>query len=236
MELTAWRRIKENHLQTLIRSQFTLAVGLLFIPLFSGAARAATIPLTRCGQITQPGSYHLVQDLVADSLICIEVLQANDVEMHLDGYTIRGGIAIMVRDASNVSITGSGTIETPGFGIYVRGGTGLKVVGVTIRSSALSGNGVRLELLGGATVIGNTIVNTDVTNTAGGIVMLGAKDSIIRSNTVSGFFSGIIAAGSDGNLLQSNTVSSIQFDLRDQSGCGANTWKSNTFTTSFGCF
>jgi len=227
---------RRTELYTLFRSRLTLIGGLLFLPLLGGTAGAATIPITGCGTISQPGNYHLTQDLQATTFLCI-VVTSNNVEIHLDGYTIHGtGKGILVSNAANVSITGSGRIEANVVGINVLGVNGITITGVTVSVSIDAVAGIYLlEGTANATLINNTLSTYPGNGATGSFgIVLSANDSIIRSNTVSGFGAGVVVAGS-GSLIQANTASGNRLDFGTSEPCGSNTWKGNKFTTSSGC-
>ena len=217
-------------MHVLTRSHLSRAAVLFALPLLCSAGGRA-ISITSCQTIQQSGNYHLVQDIATDvaGATCIEVL-ASDVELHLDGFTIRSANAgIRVNAAHNVSITGSGTIEAA-LGIIAFGGaSGTKIVNVTIRADA--SYAVHLNHATDAVIVGNTLISSATGVGSTGVHIFLSNDNIVRANKVSGFTYGITLVASSGNLVQANTVSTLLYDLRDVSTCGANTWKANTYTT-----
>jgi hypothetical protein len=95
--------------------------------LLAGSASAAGVTfISSCPfTITQPGQYHLAQDLTCGGFAVI--ISSNDVEVHFDGHTLTGVGALIGIDAlnvSNISIFGSGTITGFRNGIVFQGVTG----------------------------------------------------------------------------------------------------------------
>jgi hypothetical protein len=228
---------KENGLPTNFRSQLILAIG-LFLPMLGSAVAAPMIPITQCGTITQPGNYHVMNDLQAGNanFVCL-LVTSSDVAIYLDGNTIHGtGQGILVENAAHVSVMGSGAIEAYIVGVNVVNVTDFKMVNVTVTVSVEGSAAVMLiEGTTDVTLIDNTLATSPGNGQTGGFgIVLAANDGTIRANRISGFGGGITVF-STGSIIQANKLSGNRVDLLENSPCGANTWKSNKFTTSHGC-
>jgi parallel beta-helix repeat protein len=209
---------------------FALFASLVLI---SGANADVTF-ITSCPyMITQPGQYHLAQDLTSDK-ICITVA-ANDVELHFDGHALTGpggsSTGIDSVGVTNLSIHGQGTITGFGTGIFLADNSGALIVNITTTNSRFQG-----ILIGGGS--GNTLISNTANGNGNGIQLDGAtNNNTVRANETDGNKIGIaVFSRSTGNLLQANQAhNNTIFDLEDLNPppC-ANTWKSNHFGTSGG--
>ncbi len=133
--------------------------------------------------------------------------------------------------------------------------------GTIVRSNDISGNvrvGVDISNFSDNNVVEDNIINNNgiVAGQQGGVAIFNGKDNVIRNNALSNNFDGILIE-SPRNLVEGNVVSGSSqtgivissdgapstvmkntvlgsglADMSDGSaGCGANTWKNNTFQT-----
>ncbi len=207
--------------------------------LLASSASAAVTPISQCGVITQPGDYHVAQDLSGGSP-CIWVQSTNDVKIHLDGHTVQGEYTgIAVQNSSNVSIIGNGTVEAVAQAIVILGGSGITIVDVTVNLLRFDAEyGIQLAGTTNATLISNTVtvaLPPGLGNSGQGIAVTGGSGNILRANDVSRFGIGLFVVDSTGNLFQANTIKDSTFrDIEENDPCGSNTWNANQFTTSNG--
>jgi parallel beta-helix repeat protein len=214
---------------------FALLASLVLI----SRANADVTFITSCPfTITQPGQYHLAQDLTCAGVQAgIDVL-ANDVELHFDGHTLTGsgpgtslfGV-ITGSGVTNLSIHGDGTITGFVIGIGLINNSGALIVNITTNR-----NQTCIAIVQGGS--GNTLISNTANGCFGGIVLEETNNNTVRANKTDGNGIGIfVTAGSTGNLLQANQAhNNTIVDLRDDNPgppC-ANTWKSNHFETSVG--
>jgi hypothetical protein len=195
--------------------------------------------------LSQPGQYHLSQDLDCSGLPLFGggsaiTITGPDVELHFDGHTMTGPSATIVPSnhgvrvqGANASIIGSGTISNFVFGILVDpGANGARIVNMTVTH-----NRAGIEIRANDC----TVLSTTADENGSGIAIFGinvfggGRNNLIRSsqaNSNSGF--GIGAAGDAvDNLIQANKAhNNGQFDLGTEN-CNSATWKSNQFDTSF---
>jgi parallel beta-helix repeat protein len=206
----------------------------VFAALLIGNAHAGVTFISSCPYtISQPGQYHLAQDLICGSNGI--VVAANDVELHFDGHTLTGpgaGFGVLTNlGVSNLTIHGNGTITNFLTGILLREGTsGALIVNMTANNN--NDTGIVVEG-SGHTLISNTANG----NQAAGIELVRTTNNTVRANETDGNkFNGVLAIDSTGNLLQANQAHNNNggFDLVDTSSGCVNTWKSNHFETSGG--
>lgn len=165
---------------------FLLGMLVLSFAAFGQRAAAAPTSITTCGDLTQPGSYVLANNLsAAPHTPCLGVL-ANDVTIDLSGFTIDGqcddssvvlclatsqGIGDGGGPRENVTIR-NGTIKRFADGIHIFGnqikvehvtlnrnqGTGIYTVeSATITDNVVNGNRVGIQVGSASVVTGNTV-------------------------------------------------------------------------------
>ena len=150
--------------------------------------RSGDRPIVRSTVITEPGSYTLLRDITSSEPIRI---LASGVTLDLNGHQL------------NASTRGTGV------GIGVEGATG-----VTIKNGRVGGFMMNVRLMNSTnvTVSGLSIVGTDLAPSGGpsemGIVLLNARASFIKGNTISNVNLGIFVrgGGSTGNRIFENLV------------------------------
>src|SRR5712691_10950502 len=88
------RNMLQNNRSTALSGASTLtllAAGLL-LAIAPARARADVTPISSCPYtISQPGQYHITQDLTCPVNGTAITISANDVELHFDGHTLDGG-------------------------------------------------------------------------------------------------------------------------------------------------
>jgi parallel beta-helix repeat protein len=211
---------------------FALLASLVLI----SRANADVTFITSCPYfITQPGQYHLAQDLTCnDDGIHVA---ANDVELHFDGHTLTGpggsttGV-LSANGVTNLSIHGSGTITGFETGIHLDDNSGALIVNITATNNSRLG----IRISGGS---GNTLISNTANGNDTGIALERlTENNTVRANETDGNKFGIsVFFMSTANLLQANHAHNNSFgdlgDLNPGPPC-ANTWKSNHFETSVG--
>ncbi len=150
--------------------------------------RSGDRPIVRSTVITEPGSYTLLRDITSSEPIRI---LASGVTLDLNGHQL----AASTRGA--------------GVGIGVEGATG-----VTIKNGRVGGFQMNVRLMNSTnvTVSGLSIVGADLAPSGGpsemGIVLINARASFIKGNTISAVNLGIFVRGgvSSGNRIFENLV------------------------------
>jgi parallel beta-helix repeat protein len=179
-------------------------------------------------------SLRLEEDLtcVGDGLI----VNADGVKINLNGHTISGngtGNGITVRNRTDVSIFGGGTIRGFLTGVFVATSRG-----VEIKDSEFTANREGVFLNGAS---GNTVKNNVVwQNTLRGIMLrptmsgVISTDNVVNDNVLTGNPSGILLFGQPGNIIKANTISGSTVGALDLSGGGAsgNVIKGNVLANS----
>jgi parallel beta-helix repeat protein len=215
-----------------------IVLALAGFTLLIGRANATVTFIGSCSYfITQPGQYHLSQNLSCsgDGI----VIDSDDVELHFDGHTLDGGgiglVGVLVR-ANNASILGAGTVSNFSFGMYVKGTLTARIVNTRIvnMNANMNNIGIWVNLSDGNILISNTAIGN-----GDGILIgnpsIGSHDNIVRGNQADGNGLGIaVFSGSADNLFQANKAHNNNVDLKDFNPSCSNTWKSNQFGTSNG--
>jgi hypothetical protein len=156
---------------------FPIAVALGAMVLAPEAG--AQTEIGRCRTIGQPGSYKLVNNLVATGPNCL-VITAGLVTIDLAGFTISGTTA------------GSAILQSSGQGIVVRNGS---ISGFAI--------GVNISFSPGSIVEGLRVAGSGPSSEAG----IFANGGIVKGNTVSRTSEAIIATGIvSGNDVRGNSI------------------------------
>ncbi len=145
-------------------------------------------PIVRSAVITEPGSYILLRDLTSTEPIRI---LASGVTLDLNGHQL------------------SASTKGAGIGVGVEGATG-----VTIKNGRVGGFMMNVRLMNSTnvTVKDLSIVGADLAPSGGpsemGIVLLNARASFIKGNTISAVNLGIFVrgGGSTGNRIFENLV------------------------------
>jgi parallel beta-helix repeat protein len=202
----------------------------------------------------------IVSNLTLDhDLVCPGdglVAGADGVEIDLNGHTIAGsggGVGILVSGRTAVSIVG-GTMTNFNTGVRISASTDILVKGNTIRDNTADGidcqagcsgntfkenqfhgNGARGIMLRGDT-IGNIIKENTFTGDRVGILLFGARNSIVQENVVASATLAAIRVNvfATGNLLLENTVSEspggIEFLVAPTGSAVGNTLQENTMS------
>jgi parallel beta-helix repeat protein len=206
--------------------------------LLLGRAHAGVTEISSCPyNITQPGKYHVSQDLTCSlgyaPMAAAITISVDGVELHFDGHTLTvtnaspDGAAVSVYNANNAIIQGAGTIK--GSGIDLVNASGVRIVNMSVTGAQV---GINLE---GASN-NNTLISNTANSNIEGIQSSGNNNTLLSNQADGNLLNGIsIAAGRSGNLIQANeALRNGYLDLVDENGSCANTWKSNRFTTSVG--
>jgi nitrous oxidase accessory protein NosD len=206
----------------------------------------------------------IVESLKLDhDLVCAGnglIIGADGIRVDLNGHTIYGvgsDVGIDVVGRSNVSIVG-GTIENFGTGVRINGSSEIVLKGNTFRANTAEGvdcqagcagntiarnafgnNGTRGIMLRGDSVA-NVVWQNTFSEERVGILLFGARDSIVRDNTVfvsslAGIRVNVIAAG---NLILGNRViansTGMEFLVTPTGSAAGNTFFENNLSLN-GC-
>ena len=195
------------------------------MPLAKQATASVTF-ITSCPYtITQPGNYHLANDLLCSNKLSVN---ANHVDLHMNGHTLTCTDAVFPGvevNGTDVSITGVGTITGCGNPVFLRGGD-TRVVGMII-ISCRSGITVASD---GNTLLANIAIRMQLNG-----ILIAGSDNIVRSNLAEqNGLSGIAVTSGGENLVQSNLAQhNGSFDVADaNAACGSDQWKRNIFGTA----
>jgi parallel beta-helix repeat protein len=236
-----------------------LMLGMSMTLLAAHQAWAANI--TRCPiTISQPGHYHVRTDLTYPAGTAISI-EANDVQLHLNGHTLSGNgtglVGVLVSGSSRVSVVGD-TATNFAFNVVLLNSSDSNVVNVdasnsvvpkafgnaiTVQSSTdnriinCTANGSNIGILLLVDSDNNTLIaNTAQTNAVGGIAIQDFSDNnTVRANDVEHNPVGIsVADETTGNLLQANRAwNNTSVDMSDgNANCDSNVWQSNQFGTA----
>ena len=182
----------------------------------------------------------IVEDLrLEEDLTCVGdglIVNADGVKINLNGHTISGngtGNGITVRNRTDVSIYGGGTISNFVTGIFVATSTG-----VVIKDNSFTANREGVFLNGASGNVVKNIVAWE--NTLRGIMlrptMSGAisTDNVVMDNVLTDNPSGILLFGQPGNMIKANTITGSSVGALDLSGGGAtgNVFKNNLLANS----
>lgn len=230
-------------------TKHTISLALMGLALLAVGAIADETTIG-CGTvITQPGMYHVAQDLTCTSSPYGIDIEASDVQLYFDGHNLTGGgigtvgtgvgVGTSQGGISNVSIIGSGTVTGFGFaGIVVGTPINSPVFKIRIVSITANKNGVGIKLY--QTISGAIISNIANSNTANGIEVDAISSDVLLSNQTdrNGNYGIKIALDSVGSLLRDNAAQgNLTLDFFDNGAGGPpfclNTWKSNQFGTAF---
>jgi parallel beta-helix repeat protein len=181
-----------SQIKTLTRSLFMLLIVAAFSTLAfaddSWGGKSGDRPIVRSAVITEPGAYVLLRDITSTEPIRI---LASGVTLDLNGHQL------------------SASTKGAGIGIGVEGATG-----VTIKNGRVGGFMMNVRLMNSTnvTVSDLSIVGADLAPSGGpsemGIVLLNARASFIKGNTISNVNLGIFVrgGGSTGNRIFENLV------------------------------
>ena len=211
-----------------------LAAGLFFVPAATQAAEGR-IPLFQPGPITASGKYVLTRDIVGDGSDTVISVEAPQVDIDLNGFTISNnngfqcirvdtpGIRLAVRNGTlgsclNAVYASAGiqvvvedvTVSgTSGISIYVGEVGAIAIRRVTVQGSGWDGIGVY-----GAQVNHNAVIeDCMVTGTAGtGIAFSGGTVRIRNNRVTSSLDYGIVVFGAQGSEVSGNQVVGVSND------------------------
>jgi parallel beta-helix repeat protein len=182
----------------------------------------------------------IVEDLrLEEDLTCVGdglIVNADRVKINLNGHTISGngtGNGITVRNRTDVSIYGGGTISGFITGILVATSTD-----VVIKDNGFTANREAIFLNGSS---GNTVKNNVAwQNTQRGIMVrptgagIISTDNVVMDNVLTANPSGILLFGQPGNMIKANTITGSTVGALDLTGGGAsgNVFKNNLLANS----
>jgi parallel beta-helix repeat protein len=176
--------------QRALRKALLFASSLAVIAVASAPATAwaASRPVDHCGQeLTQPGDYHLTQDIGPCTGHGV-VITASDVRFTLAGHTIAGVSSAASCDMENPQ-TGV-DVRSPATGVRVSGGTVTGFVdGISLSAdSRVTAMRVVDNCFWGVIVTGAGRVDTSVVSGSGndGIALCQAQDALVTANEVVG--------------------------------------------------
>jgi parallel beta-helix repeat protein len=228
----------------------TSSLALLSFALLASRAGAGEAFISSCGTvITQPGTYHIANDLTCVSDRYAIEIEASNVELHFDGHTLTGGgigtsgsgvgVGTASASISNVRIMGNGTVTGFGSAGIIVGNIGSFIFNVRIVNITASNSGVGIQLH--QTIDSALESNTANGNGNNGIELDALSNSaIIQSNQTDGNGNyGIkIARDSTDSMLRANKAhGNLTLDFFDDAAGGSpsclNTWKGNQFSRAF---
>jgi parallel beta-helix repeat protein len=183
-----------------LSASFLVAAASVLTP---GTARAASTPVTQCGQeLSQPGDYHLAQDLGPCTGPGV-VITASNVRLTLAGHTLSG-----------VSSQASCDLDHPQIGVDVRNpATGVRVSGGTV-TGFVDG----ISLTGGSQVTAMKVAD----NCLFGVMVTGTGSQVDTSR-VSGSDDGIVLCEAQRAVVTSNDVfGNARYGVLISCGVGAN--------------
>ncbi len=210
------RAFSQNARHIGVIAMVTVVVLAGAVPFVVGVASAAPQEVNSCTTITEPGTYHLTQDIVdSGQAACIKIW-SNDVVFDGGGNTIDGhgeGIGIyaggLLGTLENVTVTNT---------VVTDWATGIKYLDVT--NGALTENDVRRTTDAGILFVrsdGNALTGNDVVaNTGNGMVIYLSDDNTLVNNRAANNGGGGLLGGSGfgiwlsvahDNELRDNTVS-----------------------------
>jgi parallel beta-helix repeat protein len=230
--------------------------------LLAANARADANKISTCPyEISQPGQYHVAQDLTCPGN-GIHV-DSSDVRLFFDGHTMNGmgtGEFGVLVTGSNDSIQGGGTVTRFQFGIVVEGLSesvstqSNQLVNITVTNSTNQGiilvnsvenriinctastNGAAGMFVGSSANYNTLISNVADGNGGPGIQLFDNYWSTLRANQTdhNGLDGIFVDVGDTQNLIQANkAANNTPFDLADlNANCDSNTWKANQFGTA----
>jgi parallel beta-helix repeat protein len=188
-------------------------------------------------------------------------IEANDVRLHLHGYTIAGNgtglVGVLVNGASRVSVMG-GTVTNFAFNVVLVNASDSNIVtvdasnsvgpkafgnAITVQSSTYNriinctANGANIGILLLVDSDNNTLIaNTAHHNAVEGIAIQDFSDNnTVRANDAEHNSVGIsVADETTGNLIQANRAwHNTSVDVSDGNArCDSNVWKRNQFGTA----
>jgi parallel beta-helix repeat protein len=250
--LVAARRCKMTLYESKVSRRASLAIVPLTVLLLSNVGHAnPPTAITTCGfEIRTPGHYYLATDLTCPDWGI--TIRTNDVSLRLDGHTLQGssgGNGITVAAATNIVISGPGTVTGFGQGVALVFTQFATVIGVTatgnsfhgfvgsfasnnvlrVNEATLNGNGISLAFGTENMIVANRLINN-----GGGIDLSFSDSNKIYANTANSNGRGITLLTSTkneilGNTAVDNTISDM-FDLA--SDCDDNLWRGNRFNTA----
>ena len=169
-----------------VMQTLTLLVGMSMT--LSTAHQAWAANITRCPTaISQPGQYHVRTDLTCPAGIPPApaiAIEANDVQLHLNGHTIAGngaGVGVLVSGASRVSVVG-GMVTNFAFNVVLVNASDADVVNVDASNSLdpkAFGNAITVQ-----DSTNNRIINCTASGANIGILLLVDSDhNTLLANT-----------------------------------------------------
>ena len=189
-------------------------------------------PITSCTDISRAGNYSLTTSILTSSQSCISITSSNvRLECHGNGITSSGrqapGSAIMISNASNVTVSGCG-ISDFNYGVNATRSSAVSISNVSDNTAV---DGISL------TGVRNATLSNSIVKGASGysIGLLGTSGSTVRGNNVSygtGSSTGIYLNSSGRNLVYGNRVSSNYFGMDVQGLSQNNTIYNNTMSLS----
>ena len=224
-----------------------VSTALFALALLPGTAAAQPTPISTCNyDITEPGSYVLVEDLTCDDDVSSSYgvyITADDVELRMNGHTIRLAegqlFGIAVQQKSRVEIQGPGAVVGPAdYGLQLYETYASRVTGITVTGSQ---TGIRMVL--GSD---NVLINNTIRENLAGVALAGSLNNILRANQViaNGEYGILLfSVGSpdwrqypSGNIFQANVARDSARDDIFEEGNGSaeflNTWVKNFFGTT----
>lgn len=212
-------------------------VLLLFVAAAGGAAdptpvASTTVGVSECRTISAPGHYELTANLSAPGPESCVRIRASDVALDGGGHAIRSTgptrSLVVVRDASNVTVTNLSTVGgadgvtfwnvTEGriaavtatgaarMGIWVVDSAGIEVDRATASRNAFSG--IRLDDTANSAVSEST-----VSANAAGLTLGRSRGVVVRDSTFRDNGIGIELAGAAENTLARNTIAANEFGI-----------------------
>jgi parallel beta-helix repeat protein len=190
------------------KTLISLAFFLFFISLIS-IAKAQT-EITDCTTITSPGEYRLVNDIIDSSASTCINIQANDVVLDCQGYTIDGvystnSYGIYIYQHSNITI--KNCIVTNWYnGVYLYSSNSNTLLNITANSNAYSGIFLRSS---SSNILSNIITNSNYY----GIDILVSNSNTLLNITANSNDYGILLSSSNSNTLLNITANSNGYGI-----------------------
>jgi parallel beta-helix repeat protein len=191
---------------------FAIFFGASLFDVGLGSARADSTPVARCGQeLTEPGDYHLTQDLGPCAGHGV-VISASGVRFTLAGHTISG---VSSQDSCDLDYPQTG-VEIPGSvsDVRVSGGTvtgfvdGINLSGTNSRATAMKlvNNCVFGVVVSGT---GGRVDTSIVSGSDDGIALCEARHAVVAANELTGNarYAVILSCGTGSN--QNEVVDNI---------------------------
>ncbi|MEM2031021.1 MAG: NosD domain-containing protein [Archaeoglobaceae archaeon] len=202
-----------------------MRIGALLALLFLSLAPVLAVDVDKCMEITQPGYYRLVNDILGlkgGKTYCIKI-SANDVVLDGQGFSISGegsGDGIYVR-ASNVTIKNVKVLNY-GTGIRLYSSSNITIIGNYITNNRYEG----IKLSSSSS---NTITVNNITNNYGEGIELSSSSSntISENNIMNNDEEGIELSYSKNNTISGNNIANNEYSGIELSSSSSNTISEN---------